>query len=143
MEDSALSIEVEHDFLPEINRMLPLPAGDEKRYDEEDRRIALNARLRLWRSGSAAGPTLRAAVEAEIAEAIEQGELSDDDRTRRIDNVVELLSGDTAIADPPDIDEVSLEFDRGRDLFAKYHGPWRPEVGDLMPPVPFPDRYGN
>lgn len=143
MEDSALSVEVRHDFLPEFNRMLPLPAGDEDRYDDEDRRVALNARLRLWRFGSADGPTLRAAVEAEVAEAIEHGELSDDDPTLRIDRVVELLSGDTSIADPPDMDEVSLELDRRRDLFAKFHGPYRPEVGDPMPPVPFPDRYGN
>ncbi len=143
MEDSALSVELNHDPLPEINRMLPLPAGDADRYDEEDRRIALAARLRLWRSGSADGPTLRVAVEAEVAEAIEHGELSDDDPTLRIDRVVELLSGDTSIADPPDVDEVALELDRGRDLFAKFHGPYRPEVGDPMPPVPFPDRYGN
>lgn len=141
MADFSLSVEVQHDFLPEINRMLPLPASDN--FDDDERRIALNARLRLWRSGPADGPTLRSAVEAEVAEAIERGELSDDDPRLRIDRVVELLSGDTSIADPPDIDEVSLELDRGRDLFAKFHGPYRPEVGDPMPPVPFPDRYGN
>jgi hypothetical protein len=143
MEGFALSVDVEHDFLPEINRMLPLPAGDENRYDDEDKRLARGARLRVWRSGPADGPTLRAAVEAEVAEAIEHGQLDEDDRTLRIDNAVELLSDDISIADPPDVDEVALELDRGRDLFAKYHGPWRPEVGDPMPPVPFPDRYGN
>ena len=139
----ALSIEVNDDFLSlaEINRRWLLPERDG--LDEEDRRIALAARLRLWRSGPTVGPTLRAAVEAEIAEMIEHGELSDDDATLRIDRVVELLSGDTSIADPPDVDEVALELARGRDLFAKFHGPYRPEVGDPMGPVPFPDRYGN
>jgi len=143
MDDTALSVEVERDFpsLPEINRRWPLPERDG--LDEDDRRIALNARLRLWRSGSADGPTLRAAVEVEVADAIEHGELSDDDPTPRIDRVADLLAGDTSIADPPDIAEVSLELDRGRDLFAKFHGPYRPEMGGPMPPVPFPDQYGN
>jgi hypothetical protein len=141
MADFSLAVEVQHDFLPEINRMLPLPASDH--FDDDERRIALNARLRLWRSGPADGPTLRAAVEAEVAEGSDQDEVVAEDWTATIDRVVELLSGDTSIADPPDIDEVSLELDRGLDLFAKLHGPYRPEVGDPMPPVPFPDRYGN
>jgi hypothetical protein len=143
MEDSALSIELEHDFLPEFNRMLPLPAGDEDRYDDEDRRLGRGTRLRVWRSGPADGPTLRAAAEAEVAEAIEQGEVAEDDRTLRTDNVVELLSGDASIADPPDVDEVALDLGRGRELFAKFHGPYRPDSDGSMPPVPFPDRYGN
>lgn len=143
MEDSALSVEVRHDFLPEFNRMLPLPAGDEDRYDDEDRRLGRGTRLRVWRAGPADGPTLRAAAEAEVAEAIEQGEVAEDDRTRRIDNVVELLSGDTSIADPPDVDEVALELGRGRELFAKWHGPRHEQDTGPMPPVPYPDRYGN
>jgi hypothetical protein len=143
MEDSALSVEVHHDFLPEFNRMLPLPAGDEDRYDEEDRRLGRGTRLRVWRTGPADGPTLRAAAEAEVAEAIEQGEVAEDDRTRRIDNVVELLSGDTSIADPPDVDEVALELGRGRELFAKWHGPRHEHDTGPMPPVPYPDRYGK
>jgi hypothetical protein len=143
MDDSALSVDVEHDFLPEFNRMLPLPAEDSDSWDDEDRRIARAARLRLWRSGPADGPGLRAAVEAEVAEAIEQGQVAEDERTLRIDNAVELLSGDASIADPPDVDEVTLEVERGRDLFSKFHGPYRPEDNGPMPPVPFPDRYGN
>jgi hypothetical protein len=143
MNDSALSVEVHHDFLPEWNRMLPLPAEDSDSWDDEDRRLARAARLRLWRFGAASGSELRAAVEAVVAEAIEHGELGEDDRTLRIDRVVELLTGDASIADPPDADEVALELERGRDLFSKCHGPWRPEDNGPMPPVPYPDRYGN
>lgn len=139
MEDSALSVEVRHDFLPDWNRMLPLPAEDSDSWDDEDRRIARAARLRVWRSGS----ELRAAVEAEVAEAIEHGELDEDDRTLRTDRVVELLSGDDSIADPPDVDEVALELGRGRELFAKWHGPRHEHDTGPMPPVPYPDRYGN
>lgn len=143
MEDSALSVEVRHDFLPEFNRMLPLPAEDGDSWDDEDRRIARAARLRLWRSGPADGPGLRAAAEAEVAEAIEQGQVAEDERTLRIDNVVELLSGDASIADPPDVDEVAMEVERGRELFAKWHGPRHEHDTGPMPPVPYPDRYGN
>ena len=139
MEDFALSVEVHHDFLPEWNRMLPLPAEDSDSWDDEDRRLARAARLRVWRSGS----ELRAAVEAEVAEAIEHGELDEDDRTLRTDRVVELLSGDSSIGDPPDVDEVALELDRGRELFAKWHGPRHEHDTGPMPPVPYPDRYGN
>ena len=141
MEDSALTVEVEHDFLPEFNRMLPLPAGDADRYDDEDRRLGRGTRLRVWRCGPADWPTLRAAAEAEVAEAIEHGQLAEGERRLRIDNVVEL-SGDASIADPPDVDEVALEVERGRDLFAKFHGPYRPEFNKSMP-APYPDRYGN
>lgn len=143
MEDSAVSIEVEHDFLPEINRMLPLPEGDDKRWDDEDRKIARYARIQLWRAGPADGAKLRAAVEAAVAGAIEHGELSDDDPTLRIDRVVELLSGDTSIADPPDVDEVALELERCRERFARVHRPWHKADSGPMPPVPFPDRFGN
>ena len=94
MDDSALSVDVEHDFLPEFNRMLPLPNGPEDRYDEEDFRIGRGTRLRVWRSGPADGPTLRAAAEAEVAVEIEQCDVAEDDRMFRIDNIVELLSDD-------------------------------------------------
>lgn len=143
MNETALSVEIEQDFLSDTNRMLSLPAGNYDHYDEEERRIALAARLRLWRSGPADGPTSRAAVEVVVAEAIEHGKLDDEDRTSVIDRVAELLSGDDSIEEPPDIDQVALELGRGRELFAKYHGPWRPEDNGPMPPVPFPDRYGN
>jgi len=144
MEDSALSVDVEHDFLPEFNDMFPLPAGDEDHYDDEDRRIALTTRLRLWRSGPADGPTLRAAVEAEVANDIEHGMLGEDDRTLRIDSVMELLSGDDSIADPPDADDVGLALGRNRELFANWYGPGRQDlVGGKRPPDALPDRYGN
>ena len=143
MEDSALSVDVEHDLLPEFNRMLPLPNGPEDRYDEEDFRLARGTRLRVWRCGPADGPTLRAAAEAEVAGEIEQGQVAEDDRMFRIDNIVDLLSDDVSIADPPDSDEVALSLERGREEFTKWHRPYLAEWDGKRPPVPEPDRYGN
>ncbi len=141
--NTALSVEIEHDFLPEFNRMLPLPAEDDDCFDDLDRLLARGTRLRVWRSGPAEGPELRAAAEAEVGEAIEHGALPDDERAERIDRVVELLAGDGSIIDPPDPDETGLELERGREQFAKFHRPWNTEAGGPMPPVPFPDRFGN
>ena len=143
MEDSALSVDVEHDLLPEFNRMLPLPNGPEDRYDEEDFRLARGTRLRVWRSGPADGQTLRAAAEAEVAGEIEQGQVAEDDRMFRIDNIVDLLSDDVSIADPPDADEVALSLERGREEFTKWHRPYLAELDGKRSPVPEPDRYGN
>jgi hypothetical protein len=141
--DTSLSVDIEPNYLAEFNRMLPLPAEDDERFGDDDRRLAMAARLRLWRSGPAEGPELRAAVEAEVGEAIEGGGLPDDERAQLIDRVVELLSGDGSIIDPPDPDETGLELGRGRERFAKVHRPWNAELDGMPPPVPFPDRYGN
>jgi hypothetical protein len=138
MDETALSLEVERDFLPEWNRMLPLPEHPD--CDEADRHLARGARLRIWRSRA----ELRPAVEAEIAEAVEHGEVAADDAEACIDRVCLILASDTAITDPPDVDEVEISLGRLRDLFAGIHGPYRPEAGaGPMPPVPHPDMYGN
>ena len=144
MDDSALSVEVEHDSLPEFNRMLPLPAGDEDHYDEEDRRLGGGTRLRLWRSGPADGPGLRAAAEAEVAEAIEQGQVAEDERTLRIDNVVELLSGDASIADPPRSRAVEHVLEDSRAELRTFLRPRSCDKNIEREPCPFDvDRYGN
>jgi hypothetical protein len=144
MDETALSVEVEHDYLPEWNRMLPLPKRDDDDDDDEvDRRLARGARLRLWRSGPRKADELRPAVEAEVAEAVEAGEVADDKAAGRIDRVCLILASDTTIADPPNVEGVALELQRGRDLFARFYGPWRPGDSGPMSPVPYPDEYGN
>jgi hypothetical protein len=143
MNETALSVEVEHDYLPEWNRMLPLPMRDDDDADDEDRRLARGARLRLWRSGPRKADELRPAVEAEVAGAVEAGEVAADDAAGRIDRVCLILASDATIAEPPNVDGVALELQRGRELFANFHGPWRPEDNGPPPPVPYPDRYGN
>jgi hypothetical protein len=143
--NASLPAQIEPNYFAEFNRMLPLPADDDARFDDEDRRLALGARLRLWRSGPAKGPELRAAVEIEVAEASERGELLDEERIERIERVAELLSGDTSIGDPPDPDETELELERCRERFARVHRPWNreTEIGASCRPVPSPDRFGN
>ena len=122
--------------------MLGLP--DEDNLDEVVKWLARGTRIRVWRSGPADGPTLRAAAEAEVAEAIEHGMLGEDDRTRWIDNIVKLLSGDDSIADPPDADDVGLALERDREVFANWYRPGRQDlVGGKRPPDAIPDRYGN
>jgi hypothetical protein len=136
--DSTLSVEVDHDFLPDFNRMLPLPdVGD---CDDVDLRIGRGARLRLWRGGPAEPHELRPAVEAEVEEAIEHGELSRADAADRIERVCVILASDTSLADPPDVDEVAAILERGRERFAQfYHPPIEGRDGNN----PLPDRYGN
>jgi hypothetical protein len=136
--DSALSVEVEHDYLPEFNRMLPLPeVGD---CDDVDLRIGRGARLRLWRNGPAEPHELRPAVEAEVEEAIEHGELSPADAADRIERVCAILASDTSLADPPDVDEVAAILERSRERFSQHY---HPPVEGFSTNNPFPDRYGN
>jgi hypothetical protein len=137
--DSTLSVEVEHDFLPDWNRMLPLPdVGD---CDDVDLRIGRGARLRLWRNGPAEPPELRPAVEAEVEEAIEHSELSPADAADRIERVCAILASDTSLADPPDVDEVAAILERGRERFATvYSSPverfkWQEAIDDALSKV--------
>jgi hypothetical protein len=139
--ENTLSVEVAHDYLPEFNRMLPLPG--ESDFDGQDCRIARAARLRLWRQGPAEADELRPAVEAEVAECVEHGELSADEAVERIDRVCLLLSGDASIADPPDVDEVEIALERCRERFDRVHRPWDETYNCPPPPAPYPDRYGN
>ena len=140
MDNSALSVEVEVevDYLPEFNRMLSLP--EVRDCDDFDKQLARGARLRIWRGGPAEPDELRPAVEAEAAEAIEQGELLAADAAARIERVCAILASDTSLADPPDVDEVAIILERGRDRFAQYY---HPPVESFTGNNPPPDRYGN
>jgi hypothetical protein len=138
---NTLSVEVAHDYLPEFNRVLPLPS--ESDFDGEDCRIARAARLRLWRQGPAEADELRPAVEAEVAGCVEHGELSADEAVERIDRVCLLLSGDASIADPPDVDEVEIALERCRERYDRVHRPWHEADNGPMSPAPEADRYGN
>lgn len=141
MDETAVSLEVEHDFLPEWNRMWPLPKHPD--CDEADRRLALGARLRLWRSGPRQVAELRPAVEAEIAEAVEHGEVEAGDTEACIDRVCLILASDTSIADPPDVDEVELVLETSRARFrGTYCAPGDPTRTGPEPPMGR-DRYGN
>jgi hypothetical protein len=136
--DSALSVEVEHDYLPEFNRMLPLPdVGD---CDDVYLRIAREVRLALWRSGPAEPHELRPAVEIAVEAEVEHGELSPADAADCIERVCAVLASDTSLADPPDVDEVAVILERGRERFAQYYHPPLESFAGNNPP---PDRYGN
>jgi hypothetical protein len=139
--ENPLSVEVAPDYLPEFNRMLPLPG--ESDFDGEDCCIARAARLRLWRHGTAEAGELRAAVEAEVAGCVEHGELSEDEAVERIDRVCLLLSGDATIADPPDVDEVEIALERCRERFDRVYRPWHEADNGPISPAPDADRYGN
>jgi hypothetical protein len=141
MDETALSLEVDRDFLPDWNRMLPLPEHPD--CDEADRHLARGARLRLWRSGPRKVSELRPAVEAEIAEAVEHGEVAADDAEACIDRVCLILASDTSIADPPDVDEVRLVLKTSRARFSgTYCAPGDPTRTGPEPPMGC-DRYGN
>jgi hypothetical protein len=139
--DSTLSVEVEHDDLPDWNRMLALPeVGDG---DDVDKRLARASRLRVWRSGPAEPNELRLAVEAEVAEAVEHGELSAAEAADRIERVVAILASDTSIADPPDVDEVWYVLESSlREFTSVYMVADNPKRIGALCPVPR-DRYGN
>jgi len=114
--------------LARINQLLSLP--DRDGFTEDERRIALQVRLRLWRSGPAEPGDLQAAVAAELAE---------DGGEHDADRIAALLEGDDTLADPPDADEVAGELIAARRRFYEAH---RPAANGDGNPVQ-PDRFGN
>jgi hypothetical protein len=138
MDETALSLEVDRDFLPDWSRMLPLPEHPD--CDEADRHLARGARLRLWRSGV----ELRPAVEAEIAEAVEHGEVAADDAEACIDRVCLILAGDGSIADPPRRGTVEGVLEDSRMKLCRLLRPLSASQGMDTEPCPFDvDQYGN
>lgn len=145
MEESVLSVDVEHDYLPEWNRMLPLPKSKDE--DETVAWFARGTRLRLWRSGPRKADELRPAAEAEVAEAVDEGMIAADDAADMIDRVCLILASDASIADPPSIGHVEDALEESRTALRRL---WRPlsesdkSAGHCVESCPFDvDRYGN
>ena len=140
-----LTTEESADILPEINRVLPLPEPADS-LDDEDRRLARDARLRLWRSGPAMPEEVHEAVAAELAAeaAHRQGPPPDAAATEaRVDRIAALLASDATIAEPPDADEADLILSRLRTRFAEVHRPHaRHDCINGLPPAQEPDQYG-
>jgi len=141
MDETALSVEVEHDFLPEWNRMIPLPKSEE---DERVKWLAFGTRLRLWRKRPGEANELRSAAEAEVTEAVEAGEIAADDAADLIDRVERLLASDTSIADPPRRRTVEHVLEDSRMKLRRLLRPISAPQGMEFEPCPFDvDRYGN
>jgi len=137
MEETALSVEVRRDPLPEWNRMVDLPESDD--INEEDKRLALGARLRVWR-----GEELRRAVEAEIAGAVEAGEVAATDAAGMIDRVCLILASDASIADPPSRGSVEHVLEHSRMKLRGLLCPRSVQGNIEAEPCPYDfDQYGN
>ncbi|MBM4023345.1 MAG: hypothetical protein FJ284_14120 [Planctomycetes bacterium] len=140
MDETALSVEVEHDFLPEWNRMLPLPKGE----DDIVTALSRRTRLRLWRKRPGEANELRTAAEAEVAGAVEAGHVASDDAAGLIDRVERLLASDTLIDDPPRRRTVEHVLEDSRMKLRRLLRPRSASQGMEFEPCPFDvDRYGN
>jgi len=108
-------------YIVRWNRIVPFHDADDA--DDADRRLAFAVRLELWRCGPQPRYLVSHAIcevaVAEIARAVEYGEIEPHNAWLRLGPVHRILSNDRSIIAPPESRAVAAALDRSRQQYRR------------------------